>query len=341
MARKADSHFELGSSNPKPSIVFEYGPLMEFNTAVANSKHRQEIENALKTGDLQVVNHDFIEQLSLTHSRFLSAIHDMGVRVPPTIIRFTNPSQPPLIAGIGTPLPKESALWVKKVSFDESGKQFGHGGKGISFIAPKNALQIIPSHDHEFYQQFVIPQDGIIRDVRVFVVGDKIIPGYIRKATKPITRENLNGLMPIQEDQFVTAKHPGIIEPLTGELAQKTTAEATKVRQALIDRVKRRRTDWAKQDLFGFGSIDFLLDANGEPMVSEFDTGPQIRDVQGLKSKLAKEMAGYLARKAGNTHTVRIYGEEEEQFIEHILKNLRTLLPANRIIYKPPLHSVA
>jgi len=340
MSRIAPKHFEFDRLAREPSVLFERSGLSEFHGSVWNSGRKEQINNAISSGKLQLVNHDLIEELSLTHSKFHAMLHDMGVRVPPAVIHLTMPDGRKTTALIGQQLPEDIPLWVKKVSFDEEGQHFGHRGAGISFVIPRSIKDITPSHDHEFYQQFVVPPDGYIRDIRVYVVGDKIIPGYIRRATKKLTRGNLSGLFIPDKEQFVTAEHPGKIEPLEGELKEKVVKEAQKVRRALIERIKRRRTDLAKQDVFGFGSIDFLLDANGEPIVSEFDVGPEIRNVNGLSDRLAKEVAEYLAKKAGKKRTIHVLVASRNEFNASMLSHLKKIFPDKRLVTKKPLLEV-
>lgn len=335
--RRADSYFELDQLHRKPSVIFEYGGFKEFSTSVWNSKHRAQLEKAIADGTIQLTNHDMIEQMSETHSRFHAALHDMKVRVPLTVVRFSKPVE--LVVPIGQSMPKESALWVKKVSFDPQGRQYGHRGAGVSFVVPKSKEDIIPTHDHEFYQQFVVPPDDYLRDIRVFVVGDKIVPGYVRRATKPLTKANYDGMWMPDKEQFVTAEHPGSIEPLEGKLKEKVVDAARDVREALVNRILNRRPEWAKQGMFGFGSIDFLLDANGDPVVSEFDTGPEIRDVFDLPERLGREMAEHLVRKAGKDSTIRVFGDKDHPFVASVLRHLQDKLPTGRIMHKPSLHN--
>jgi len=290
----------------------------------------------MQRGDLQVINRDFVEQLAQTHSRFLAFLYDANIRVPPTFIRLDGKPIP-----IGKPLPVESKMWVKKVSFDEKGNFFGHRGAGVSIFAPKQITDILPTHDHEFFQQFVVPQDNFLRDIRVYVVGDKIIPGYVRTATKPLTRGNYSGLYPPTEEQFVTAEHPGTVTPLEGELAKKVVAEAKKVRTAFIERLCRTKPEWRKQSIFDFGSMDFLLDAHGEPIIGEFDTSPEIRDIGNLRKTLASAVADHLVEKAGKTGTVHVIGDKRDDFIAKILVHLGKELKADQISQKQPLHRIA
>jgi len=333
MFAAADKHFGLESLSGSPSVIFEHGSFKEFNTSVANSrKHRDKIERAIERGDLQLVNHDIVEQFSEVHSRFHTLLHLEGVRVPPAVVRIQGQVVP-----IGQPLPQESALWVKKVSVDETGKLSIHRGRGVSFLIPKAVGELIPKHDGEFYQQFVIPPDDYMRDIRVFVVGDKIIPGYVRRAAKKLTKANYSGLYPPTEEQFVTAEHPGIVEPLEGKLAEKAIEAARRVRTAVINRVKRGRPKFEKQDVFGFGSIDFLLDADGEPVPIEFDTAPEIRDVGDLHDRLVAALSDYLVEKAEAHRIVRIFADAKQPLIRRLMAKLREKLPESRLKIKPTL----
>ncbi len=337
MSRIAPDHFEFDRLSRGRHVVFDRSGFTEFNVSVANSpEHSPALKAAMKRGDLQVVNHDYVEQLSHTHSRFHGLLHDAGIRVPPTVIQVSGKR-----FFIGKKLPVESTLWVKKVSFDKEGRFLGHRGAGVSIFVPKKQDEVLPTHDHEFYQQFIVPPDDYLKDIRVYVVGNKIIPGYVRTAKKPLTRANYSGLYPPNEDQFVTAEHPGKVTLLEGELAQKVVAEAEKVRKAFIERLRIPKSEWNKQPMFGFGSMDFLLDANGEPVICEFDTSPEIRDIGGLRDKLANEMADHLAKQAGTSGTVHIVGDKRNDFIAKVLVHLKKRLDKSRISHKQPLHQVA
>jgi len=339
---KADEYFGLDKLPRKKAVIFEFGPVKEINTGVFNSGKKEEIDEAIAKGNIIIANHDLVEGMSEDHWRFLMAMHEGGMRVPLTLIRINHPAIGNTVMPIGSEMPAQSALWVHKLKFDEAGNYYGHRGEGISFVKVENirdADRIMPKHMGEFYQQLVVPPDDYIRDVRVYVAGNKIVPGYIRKAIKPLTKGNYSGLFLPTRDQFVTAEHPGEILPIEGELKSKVVAEAQKAREILVNRIKQRRKDLVGQDLFAFGSIDFLLDAKGEPVINEFDVSPTIRNDFNLPEKLAREMSEYLIEKAGKNKAIHVYGYSEHPFIRALVQLLKKKLPANRVIRKEPLHT--
>ena len=332
-----DMHPDQLRRFPK-TVVFDAGLNFNHTYLTGDPLVRNAVERAMKSGNLRLVNHALVENLARAHAGFLAILDEQGIPIAPTMVRLksVNGGKPTLI---GQPLPHESKLWVRKISRDETGKLFGHRGRGVGFLFPNLPQDVTPAHDGEFYQQFVIPKDGYLRDLRVYVAGDTLIPGYLLKATEPITGDNLSGRMLPNERQIVNASHPGEVIPLTGALAKRLVEQARKVREALLDGLMSRNPGLRREDLFNFGSIDFLIDEDGNLRASEFDVSPAISDSAG--KKLGKALALHLARRAEKGHVVRVYGNPDEPFFAALLSNLKILLPSERVIHKPTLYRAA
>lgn len=302
MLKHGDEHFDLANLHKRRTFVVEYSN-KELGTAIFNSPHKDQLWKAVESGDLKTLNHDFIEQVGTSHPHFHAMLNEVGLPIPPTYIQMFNPMTGELMfaGSIGKPLPQENNnLWVLKETL--------HRGRGVQFIRAEQ-LKGIKLKPEQFVQQFVFPPDRWIRDIRVYMVDGKPVAGLIRRAKKPLTEANEAGERP-SKAQFPTAEHPGVNEPLQGELKQKVYDLASQIAKAMDARVRRRRK--VGGPVFGWGAIDFLLDREGNPRPLEFDTSPSVSTFQDIHKTVAKELAEFIKREAGDTHQIVVYGADEK-----------------------------
>jgi len=326
MFKLAGKHFDLPNLSKRKTFVLERSHVA-LGASIFNSSHKEELWKAIERGDLKTLNHDFIEQLSTSHPHFHAILEEAGLPIPPTFIQIPHPQTGQLMfaGSIGRPLPQENNnLWVLKETL--------HRGKGVSFVRAKQ-LEGIKLKQEQFVQQFVFPPDRWIRDIRVYLVGGEPVAGLVRRAKKPLTEANEAGERPTEE-QFPTAEHPGVNEPLEGELKEKIYAMAKEAARVLDARVRGRRK--VGGPVFGWGAIDFLLDKEGNPRPLEFDTSPSITKFQDIHKTIAQKMAEFVKREAGDTHKIVVYGERDE-----FLKLLLSHLPPETEVREPLIVAAA
>ena len=338
----AAEHFEEERMLNEPSVVFEFGS-MALQQAFVTEEYRPKIENALESGRLQLVNFWGVENASQAHSLMYMNLARVGYKaVPGTIACVYGNNKTQFRFGEFTDCP----LWVRKKMFDsQTGQMLAHRGRGVSFFYPTQASNVLPRDQHEFTQQFVLPPDGCLRDIRTYIVGNKVIPGYIRQAEKPITEEQLNNRIGINNDQFVTAEHPGQILPLTGDLAERAIVQAKKFQEAMVASFKLNRKFLDGQPVMGFVSVDFLLDKNNELLVSDFDVGPGTREQFGVSRAVAKALADYisaLAHKGGEDRSIYIFSDpQHHKFIQQVEAILLQSEDPKKLVFKDSLETAA
>lgn len=337
LIKNAESYFDFERVFKKPTVVFDIG-VQDFWTTVMNSPRRESYLKKIASGDIIPVNADVLHDFALVHSFFHAYLsRDKNLPIIPTI--FCLPGQKPFSVG-DYRLPKEiPGLYVKKISFKD-GKMFSHRGEGISiiYLSKENIEDFLPRNQYEFLQPFIVPPDEYVRDIRVYLVGGQPIAGLIRRALKPLLPENFSGEVFPTKEQYPSAQCPGPKLSLEGRLKDKVFAQAKKVADILDKIVRERKRSFSPYSTFGFGSADFLLDAEGTPLPVDFDLNPSVTDFEDIDKTVAQSMANFLEKCAdvkGGQRNIFLIGHSTERFLNETLKNLRNNLPAERIIFKP------
>lgn len=334
--RIAAEHFEEETILNQPSVVFEFGRL-SLQSIFPSEKYKSRVTEALESSRLQLVNFWGIEHASHAHSlMYLNLERVKYSPMPATICLLPEQKEPSLVGQ-----PNDCPLWVRKQMVDAEGESLAHRGRGISFIYPENIKGVLPRSSGEFFQQFVMPPDGFIKDIRTYIVGDQVIPGHVRKAKKPITDRQLRNREPITRDQFVSAQNPGETLPLVGDLAEQAVSQARKFREAMDKSMTLNRPFLKDQPIFGFGSVDFLINQDGELLVNDFDVGPSVGEKFGVSRKVAKAFADYLgdlSRQGGGTpRKIYIFSEIESKFMQRVQAILLQSIKPKLLVFKDSL----
>jgi len=343
LAENAESLFNIDKLLREPVVVLDRGP-DEFWTTISNSFKRDLVLEKVFNGDIIPVNADALGDIAQVHSalHIYLAESERGIPTIPTIVN---------IIGRPTPvgryqLPKETpGVYVKKTSYKD-GRMTSHRGEGISIVrvAPSNLETHLPKNRWEFLQPFVVPPDEFVRDIRAYLVGGVPIAGVIRRARKPLLPENLTGeVLPTQE-QYPSAQYPGPNERLDGDLKDKVYSRAVQIVSLLDEKVRARARPFSPYITFGFGSIDFLLDANRTPLPVDFDVNPSVTKFEDIDQVVAKALASFLQELSdldGKGRKILLIGYPNDEFIEKVLINLRDKLPDKKLVFQESIVSQA
>jgi len=133
---------------------------------------------------------------------------------------------------------------------------------------------------------------------------------------------------------------PGPKLSLEGKLKDKVFAQAKRVADILDKIVRERKRSFSSYSTFGFGSVDFLLDAESTPLPVDFDLNPSVTDFEDIDKTVAQSMASFLEKCAdvnNGQRNIFLIGHSTERFLSETIKNLRNKLPKERIIFKPTI----
>lgn len=108
MTKHADTHFGFPSAGKEKLIIVDRSGLSEYNTAAENSQHVKKIKEAINNGTIKIINHDLIEQTGTYHPWFYAVLHDMGVRVPATLLMLPHTGKRATM--VGQPIQDNSSL---------------------------------------------------------------------------------------------------------------------------------------------------------------------------------------------------------------------------------------
>lgn len=279
-----------------PTVIHDGGGNEEFWVAAINSPLRHEVDRQVHDRKIIPTNADVLADIASNHSQFHTWISHKGFPTIPTSIWRRG-----LVLKMGDyELPEEvPGIYVKKVSFKD-GVQLSHRGQGVSMVKLEQLTQDaltphLPSTTYELLQPFVVPPDQFMRDIRVYMIGGQPIVGIVRKAPEPLTTENRRGDVVPTIKQFPSAQDPEVVkEPLKEPLRSRVFERATQIASVLTISTSLRNRIYSPYSTWGFGSVDFLLDANGVPLANDFDLYPTIHDLADTKPLLARALAEYL-----------------------------------------------
>lgn len=293
----------------RPTVVFD--ELDDFWVGVMNSPQKDRLLERVEQGDLVPINAEALTDITSVHALFhdiLSRTDD--VPVIPTITMMNG--APGLIANRELPRTIDGVFVRKKKDTEET----MHGGRGVSVVrvTSQNATELLPQSHMQFLQQFVVPPDEWMRDIRVFIVGGEPVSGAVRFARDPLRPENLSGDVLPTESQFPTARHMGRIEPLAGAQKDVIFQTAHNTAQAIEEYLRGRKRPFAPESQFGFGSLDFLLDSSGTPLPVDIDFNPVIARYPQAQRPVANAMAKFLlelSRQGGDPKDILIMGTDD------------------------------
>ncbi|MCJ7804801.1 SEC-C domain-containing protein [Patescibacteria group bacterium] len=339
--KNAEGYFDFEKVFKEPTVVFDKG-VQDFWTTTMNSPRREKYLRKIDSGDIIPINADLLNDFASVHSVFHAYLsREKSLPMIPTVSRLSENSEPFVVGNYD--MPKEiPGLYIKKISYQDN-QTFSHGGEGVSLIFLKDKRDMkkhFPRNMYEFLQPFIVPPDEYVRDIRVYLVGGQPIAGLVRRALKPLLPENFDGKIIPTKEQYPSAQCPGPKLTLEENLKDKVFIQAKKVADILDKTIRQRKRSFSPYSTFGFGSVDFLLDAEGTPLPVDFDLNPSVTDFEDIDKKLAQSMADFLKKCADvNNGQINIFliGHSTERFLSETLKNLRDKLPEERIIFKPTI----
>lgn len=342
LIQNAERWFNLEQLIKEPTVVFDRGD--EFWTTIMNSPKCKTVLEKISSGKIIPINADSLGDIAQVHSAFHTylAESDRGIPTIPTIVNITGES-----ASVGNyQLPKEiPGIFVKKTSYEDR-KMTSHRGEGVSIIrlSPDNLSDNLPRNRWEFLQPFIVPPDEFVRDIRVYVVGGRPVAGLIRRARKPLLPENLMGEVIPNQEQYPSAQFPGPNEHLAERLKDKVFGLVTQIAEILDKKVRSRTRPFSPYISFGFGSIDFLLDANGTPLPVDFDINPSVSNFEDIHQVVATSLGSLLYELSsvdGLERKILLIGFPNEEFLKLVLINLRNKLPTRRVIFQETIFTRA
>jgi hypothetical protein len=322
----------------EPTVVFDRGGLDEFWAGVMNSERKEELLNRVRSGHLVPITAEALSDLAQVHTAFHVYIAESGRNIPtiPTIVNVTGKP-----VAVGTyRLPREiPGVAVKKVSFAEDGKSMSHRGRGVSVVqlTKFGADSHLPKTRWEFLQPFVVPPDRYVRDIRAYLVGGEPVAGSVRRAQQMLSQDNLDGKVLPAPEQYPSAHTPGSNERLEGILREKVFHFAREIGQVLDAKMRSRVRPFSPLSTFGFGSIDFLLDANETPLPVDFDICPSVTTFDGVDKIVAQEIAKFLEQlstKGGVERKIMVIGHEGDPFVESILATIKNSVSSDRVAFQ-------
>jgi hypothetical protein len=183
----------------------------------------------------------------------------------------------------------------------------------------------------------MLPPDGYLRDIRMFIVGDKVVPGFVRKAIDPITNEDLENAKIPSKTQYVASGHKEELTPVEGELLQQATDQTAYFRESLVNGLKTTRPFLERQDVLGFASVDFLIDKEKKLIAIDFDVGPAIQELKLVGARLAQALAEHLislSKKDGIQRKIYIFGDPDNKFMLQVQAILLQSMPKDKLVFK-------
>src|SRR3989344_494533 len=291
MIRNSERYLGLEDMLEAPSVVFNRGGMDDFWVTATNSVRRDEIFARIRSNELIPVNADALQDFGNNHALFHYYLHTMGIPTIPTIIGLDGG---PVACGDLHVETIDGVYFVKKSR--EGSHELSHGGRGISIvkITPENVDDYLPRDLFSFLQPFVLPPGDFVRDTRVYMVGGEPVAGSVRRAQLPLTKGVRSGLYLPSELHYPSARRPGPSERLEGDLKEATFAAARQIAAALEDVLRARKRPYSPFSIFGYGSIDFVQDSNGNPLPVDFDVSPSVTTFDGIDDIVAQRVAEYL-----------------------------------------------
>ncbi|MFH0973904.1 MAG: hypothetical protein V1817_03925 [Candidatus Micrarchaeota archaeon] len=144
-----------------------------------------------------------------------------------------------------------------------------HRGDGIAALREFRE----PHSENELVQEFVWPPrefGGFVKDLRVVIVGDRVVARYARKAPAALPRSGVTS-----GKQFLTnAARGGVVEEFPQQFRKEADALAFAARGALVETAKKFGDSRAALD---FCAVDFLVDELGSLFVCEVEPCPDLR----------------------------------------------------------------
>jgi len=341
LVKNSESYFDFERVFKEPTVVFDKG-IQDFWTTIMNSSRQEKYLRKIDLGDIIPVNADLLNDFASVHSVFHAYLsREKSLPMIPTVSCLSEDSEPFVVGNYD--MPKEiPGLYVKKISYQDN-QTFSHGGAGVSLIFLKDKRDLekhFPRNMYEFLQPFIVPPDEYVRDIRVYLVGGQPVAGLVRRALKPLLPENFASQIIPTKEQYPSAQCPGPKLTLEENLKDKVFIQAKKVADILDKTIRQRKRSFSPYSTFGFGSVDFLLDANETPLPVDFDLNPSVTDFEDIDKTVAKSMAEFLEKCAdinGQQRNIFLIGHSTERFLSETLKNLRNNLSDERIIFKPTI----
>jgi hypothetical protein len=337
----AENHFEEKELFEEPCVAFEYGST-SLQEPFNYPEYKEKVEKALASGKLQLVNIWAIENMAKNHGLLHANLEKYDYApVAPSIILIPKIGEMTKDTIVKVGKFTDCPLWTRKQIYNkETGEFTTHNGRGVSFFYPKNAKDIMPTYPGEFYQQFMLPPDGYLRDIRMFIVGDKVVPGFVRKAIDPITNEDLENAKIPSKTQYVASGHKEELTPVEGELLQQATDQTAYFRESLVNGLKTTRPFLERQDVLGFASVDFLIDKEKKLIAIDFDVGPAIQELKLVGARLAQALAEHLislSKKDGIQRKIYIFGDPDNKFMLQVQAILLQSMPKDKLVFKKSL----
>jgi hypothetical protein len=341
LIKNAEGYFDFEKVFKEPTVVFDKG-VQDFWGTVMNSPRQKSFLKKIDSGDIIPVNADILNDFASVHSVFHAYLsREKSLPMIPTVSRLSENDEPFVVGNYD--MPKEiPGLYVKKISH-QGNRALSHGGEGISLIFLKDKRDLeehFPRNMYEFLQPFIVPPDEYVRDIRVYLVDGQPIAGLVRRALKPLLPENFDGKIIPTKEQYPSAQCPGPKLTLEGNLKDKVFIQAKRVAGILDKTIRQRKRSFSPYSTFGFGSVDFLLDANETPLPVDFDLNPSVADFENIYQIVAQSMAEFLEKLShigGKERKIFLIGHSTEKFFNKVISKLKEDMPEGKIIFKPTL----
>jgi hypothetical protein len=327
-----------------PTVVFDLG-FNEFWATVMNGQRKEEVLGKVKIGEIIPVNGAGLTEISQYHSTLHIILADKNLPTVPTMISAPEESGAPFYVLGDSIMGVIPGVVVKKVSHDGE-KSLSHKGAGVNIVWARTVEELekaMPRSAMEYSQLFILPQGDYVRDIRVYMVGGKAVSGLVRRAQKPLTEKNIRGEEIPRRDQ-IPVSPISINEDLTGDLRDHTFKVAERVAEALVEDVIEGGEPYSPLSPFGYGTIDFLLDSNSNPLTVDFDTTPSVSPFRRIDKELALAMAKYLLQLStagGLERNVLLIGNLEHWFESALVNELKKTLRPNQLIVQDNIVNLA
>jgi hypothetical protein len=321
-------HVEKLLRLPEGAVIIDLtGVANTVEAQASRSNFEDEILESIANGNIVTMNGFVLSTLAQNHALLHAVLgQDTGLPTIPTTYRSES--------GRILVTQRHYAPATIKDSFMHklSGLVSSHAGKGVSVVDSEamRRMQANMNPSTEFFQPIIIPpqdQDGqrYIRDCRVYNIGGRPVVGIIRRAAEPLTKDIIRGRAKLTDMHFPTHANPGVIEDIPPQLWRRLTATAERISKNLLKAVQNSDQSYSPISPAGYYSTDFLLSADGTPLLTDFDLVPGVRPQ--VVSPVAEALANYaveLARAGDRERCIVLAGETSFPIVKQTLQNLRS-----------------
>lgn len=321
---------------PDGAVIADISNIDAFYTTAFNSQRHEDVAKGLGNLSLIPINADALMGIAQAHTMLHLLLAEHGVNFIPFI---TNMGVGPM----NIPNPNFQAIPNIHV-YKQSGEGLSHRGRGVSIIDGTDRItNLAPSK--ALIQPFVLPPvdetgERYVRDIRVIMVGGQAVTGITRKARKPLTPEMVRGEIKPTDEHYPSAHHKGTFEELSVEIWSKVKAAAEQVAVVLNRDIARFKQQYSQASIFGYGSIDFLIDDNNAVYPVDFDIFPSVHEQ--LARPTAMALAEYLIKMAklnGGERLISVVIQQHNKiFIELVRALYQSSYPKDKIVVQDILY---